>query len=125
MAKNRNKRLRPQILQEDLDAFAAVQAITDYHPSNPAYSMENVEASKTVKETKQTNEVQKQAAADAARDAAVASEWDFHDLMLGVKIQLKAQYGEDSDEYASTGMKKKSEYKSGGRHRAPEDNGTT
>lgn len=115
MAKNRNKRLRPQILQEDLDAYAALKAIPNYNPSNPAYSLENVEASKTAKETKQTSEVQKQAAADAARDAAVESEWDFHDIMLGVKVQLKAQFGEDSDEYASTGMKKKSDYKSGGR----------
>jgi hypothetical protein len=115
MAKNKNKRLRPAILQEDLDAYAALKAIANYNPSNPAYSLENVEASHDAKVDKQTNEVQKQAAADAARDGAVAGEWNFHDDMLGAKLQVKAQFGEDSDEYASMGMKKKSEYKSGGR----------
>jgi hypothetical protein len=125
MAKNRNKRLRPQILQEDLDAYAALKGIPNYNPSNSAYSLENVEASKTAKETKQTDEVQKQAAADAARDAAVGREWDFHDMMLGAKIQVKAQFGEDSDEYASMGMKKKSEYRTGGRRTQTNNTPTT
>jgi hypothetical protein len=125
MAKNRNKRLRPQILQEDLDAFAALKAIPNYNPSNSAYSLENVEASKTAKETKQTTEVQKQAAADAARDASVEGEWDFHDKILGAKVQVKAQFGENSDEYASMGMKKKSEYKSGGRRTSNNNAPTT
>ena len=115
MAKNRTKRLRPAILQEDLDAYAALQAIANYNPSNPAFAMNKITASKTAKDTKQTEEVQKQAAADAARDGALGGEWDFHDMMLGAKIQVKAQFGEDSDEYASMGMKKKSEYRSGGR----------
>lgn len=125
MAKNRNKRLRPAVLQEDIDAYAALKAIAGYKPSNDAYKLENVEASHNAKVTKQIEEVQKQAAADAARDAAVAGEWDFHDMILGAKIQLKAQFGEDSDEYASTGMKKKSEYKSGGKRKSPNTGGTT
>jgi len=40
-------------------------------------------------------------------------------MILGVKAQVKAQYGEDSDEYASLGMKKKSEDKRGGRRASP------
>lgn len=122
MAKNRTKRLRPAILQEDLAAFAALQAISEYNPSNQAFKTSAVAASKAAMGTKQTDEVQKQAAADAARDGAVGSEWDFHDMMLGVKMQVKAQFGEDSDEYASLGMKKKSEYRSGGR-KAPTNGG--
>jgi len=115
MANKRTKRLRPAILQEDIDAYAALRAIDGYNPSNPDFALAKVTESKTVKETKQTEEVQKQAAADAARDGAVSSEWDFHDMILGVKNQVKAQYGEDSDEYASLGLKKKSEYRTGRR----------
>ena len=115
MAKNRTKRLRPSVLQADIDAFAALQAIADYQPSNASFSASNGASVKTAMETKQTDEVQKQTAADSARDDAVEGEWDFHDYILGVKDQVKAQYGPDSNEYQSLGLKKKSEYKSGRR----------
>lgn len=61
-------------------------------------------------ETKQTDFAQKQAATDAARDDAVAAERDFHDFILGAKDQIKAQYGKDSNEVQSMGLKKKREY---------------
>lgn len=115
MASKKRKRLRPAILQEDIDAYDALLAIEGYNPSNPAFALAAVTASKTSKETKQTAKIQADAAAAAADDAEVDGEWDFHDKILGVKIQVKAQYGEDSDEYASLGMKKKSEYNRGSR----------
>lgn len=115
MASKKRKRLRPVILQEDIDAYDALLAITDYKPSNPAFALNAVTASKTSKEAKQTAKIQADAAAAAADDAEVDGEWDFHDKILGVKIQVKAQFGEDSDEYASLGLKKKSEYNRGGR----------
>lgn len=108
-------RLSKKILQEDTEALAALKAIAGYRPSNPEYSLENVEASDDEMTEDQTVEVQKQAAADAARDKAADSEWKRHKMILGAKTQVKAQYGEDSDEYASMGMKKKSEYKRGRR----------
>lgn len=120
MAKSR--RLNKATLQEDIDAYAALQAIGDYAPSNPDYALANVTASQQSMATKQTTEVQKQAAADAARDDAVAEEWTFHNNILGVKAQVRAQYGEDSNEYQSLGMKKKSEYRRGGRR--PSSDGT-
>lgn len=104
------KRLNKKILQEDLDAYAALKAIADYNPSNPQYKMSNIDASHDTMGAGQTSEVQTQAAADAARDAAANGEWNFHDDILGVKEQVKAQYGADSDEYQALGMKKKSEY---------------
>ena len=56
-------------------------------------------------------ESQANAAADVARQAALRAEWFFHNLVLGAKGQVKAQYGEDSDEMKTIGLKKKSEYK--------------
>ncbi|MBI3363815.1 MAG: hypothetical protein HY033_02795, partial [Ignavibacteriae bacterium] len=47
----------------------------------------------------------------AKRDAAVAAELAFHQAMLGVKEQVIAQYGKNSDQVASLGLKKKSEYR--------------
>ncbi len=48
---------------------------------------------------------------EAARDTANAAEWAFHNAMLGAKDQIIAQYGDDSNEVQSLGLKKKSEYK--------------
>lgn len=39
------------------------------------------------------------------------AEWDQHMIMLGVKEQIIAQYGSDSDEIQALGRKKKSDRK--------------
>jgi hypothetical protein len=56
-------------------------------------------------------DVAAQTALAAARDAAVATEWDFHNTILGVKNQVVAQFGESSDELLALGLKKKTERK--------------
>ncbi|HLL77504.1 MAG TPA: hypothetical protein VK421_19770 [Pyrinomonadaceae bacterium] len=65
-------------------------------------------------EAKQAAETQAAAALAAARDDAVAAEWEFHNAMLGAKEQVVAQFGKDSNEIQSLGLKKKSEYARGG-----------
>ena len=107
--------MRPAILQEDLDAFAALQAVDGYNPSNPAYKLSEGATIFGKMRDEQTLEVQKDAAAQAQRDKAVSAEHDAHEYIQGVKNQIKAQFGEDSDEFASLGMKKKSEYRTGRR----------
>jgi hypothetical protein len=82
LAKNENVRIQTQVLEADEDAFLALKTIAGYQPANPAYA------------------VNAQNALAAARDAAVAVGWDFHNAMLGVKTQV-----------ASLGLKKKSERK--------------
>ncbi|MGC2235199.1 MAG: hypothetical protein WA584_03505 [Pyrinomonadaceae bacterium] len=125
MAKNKTKRLRPAVLQENLDAYAALKAIANYNPSNPDFAIEKVKTVFDKIQSEQTLEVQKNAAADAQRDKTVAAEWDGQDIVRGFRTQVKAQFGEDSDEYASTGMKKKSDYKTGGRRKSSNQGGTT
>lgn len=46
-----------------------------------------------------------------AKDDAKAAEWAFHNFELSVKNQVAAQFGVDSNEYQSLGLKKKSERK--------------
>jgi hypothetical protein len=112
---SRQKRLNKKILQEDREAFAALQAIEDYNPSNKDFELAKVTDSHQEMVTDQTDEVQKHAVANASSDKATDSERGFHNNILGAKNQVKAQYGENSDEYASLGMKKKDEYKRGRR----------
>ncbi|CAN5727192.1 hypothetical protein BH20ACI4_BH20ACI4_01000 [soil metagenome] len=58
-----------------------------------------------------SSEAQDYAKYQASRDVKVADEWEFHDFVRNMRTQVKAQFGEDSDEVQSVGLKKKSEYK--------------
>lgn len=118
MAKNQSKRLKPSILQADENGYAALKAITTYAPVNPAFSLEAVTDACAKAANLRRAEADAQAAVAATRNAAVAKEWEFHNLMLGVKTQVIAQFGIDSDELALLGRKKKSEYKPPGRKSA-------
>jgi len=42
---------------------------------------------------------------------ALNAEWSFHNIILASKDQVKAQFGKDSNELHSMGIKKSSEYK--------------
>lgn len=112
MAKNENVRIRPSTLQADLTAYTALQSFYDYQPVNPAYSSEAVSRAHASLLAAQQTELHAANTLAAARDAAAAAEWEFHNLMLGVKDQVVARYGADSDQVQSLGLKKKSERKS-------------
>lgn len=112
MAKNETKRLRPVLVSEDTDAFAALKNLVGYAPANPAYDVVTGNSKLTVMNNLRDTEAQAEAAYKAARDNANAAEWDFHNFMLGAKSQVIAQYGDSSNELQSLGLKKKTEYKS-------------
>jgi hypothetical protein len=108
------KRLTPKKLQTDYEAYVALQSLSDYDPANPAYALAQVTALHTAMQAAQQAEINAQNAAAAARDAAATAEHAFHQGILGVKAQVIAQYGADSDQVQSLGLKKKSEYETPG-----------
>ena len=112
MAKNETRRLTPPYLSADREAFDALQGIANYAPANQAYKTETVRAVRERMDELQRAATQAEAAAGAKRDAATAGEWEFHNAMLGVKVQVNAQFGDNSDEVAALGLKKKSDYRS-------------
>jgi DNA-binding GntR family transcriptional regulator len=114
MANNQTRRIAPTTLQADRDSFAALQAITSYAPANSAYSVTILTTLKQAMDANQVAETQAAAALAAARDAATAAEWEFHNALLGAKEQVIAQFGKDSHEIQALGLKKKSEYARGG-----------
>ncbi|MFZ5912321.1 MAG: hypothetical protein ACOYYU_20140 [Chloroflexota bacterium] len=83
----------------------------DYAPANAAYAKAAVQDKLETLKSAQRAEVNAQNALAAARDAAAAAEWEFHNMLLGVKDQVVAQYGKDSDQVQALGLKKKSERK--------------
>ena len=111
MAKDETVRIRPSLLQDDRDGFAALKGLTGYTPANADFTVVKIQAAQDAMVAKRDIESQKQSELDAARDEATSAEWDFHNAMLGAKDQVKAQFGADSNELQSVGLKKKSEYK--------------
>lgn len=108
---NQTKRLKPALIEADREAFAALQAMEGYATSNAAYTVAAIKKAHDSMTSAQTAETQAEAAAASARDTAVAGEWEFHNLILGSKDQVTAQFGRDSNEVQSVGIKKSSERK--------------
>ena len=111
MAKNQTRRITSGVLSDDREAFDALQGIANYAPANQAYKTEAIKAVHDRMDDLLREAIQAEAAAAAKRDAATAAEWEFHNAMLGAKMQVTAQFGPDSDEVAALGLKKKSDYK--------------
>lgn len=109
MAKNQHVRVNATVLRADSEGYLALGAIADYRPVNPAYEREPVAAAYRAWRAAEEAEVHAVNALAAARDATIAAQWEFHNCMLGVKQQVVAQYGPNSDEVAALGMKKQSE----------------
>ena len=111
MAKNEHKRLAPGKLEADENGFIALTSIAGYAPINPSYTLAAAES--VHKELQDLRNAATQAAQTAARarESAIAKEWEFHNLMLGVKEQVIAQFGKDSNEVQMLGLKKKSDYR--------------
>jgi hypothetical protein len=111
MAKDETRRIKPATLASDEESHAALKTITDYDPANPAYATSALDAARTAMDAAQVRETQALAAAATARDEAVAAEWSYHNLTLGMKDQVIAQYGRNSNEAQMVGRKKPSEFR--------------
>lgn len=112
MAKDQTKSLSRFQVQKDKDAIAALSVVVGYAPADKKYTLVLGVAAEADMTTKQDTLAKAVAALKNAKDDAKASEWTFHNFMLSVKAQVAAQYGFDSNEYQSLGLKKKSERKS-------------
>ena len=121
MAKLEARRLQPEIIKDDNTCCDSIVGLDGYTPSQAKYAGAKLEAAQKDVTDKRKTESQADAAGKVAREEAVRAEWFFHNLVLGAKGQVKAQYGEDSDELKSIGLKKKSEYKRPVRRAKPLD----
>ncbi len=119
MADAKTRPLSPGQLQDDLDAYSALKAIVGYTPANPDFTLAKGTTAKTAKEAAEEKSAQDEATAKASRDDEVAAQWAFHDFILGAKTQVKAQFGDSSNEIQALGLKKKSEYKSPTKKKTP------
>lgn len=112
MAKNETRPLTPSQMSANEDTLAALQTVEGYAPNNTSYTLAAVTTVHDALIAKQQAAVQAEAAAATARDEVVAEAWRFHNTILAVKDQVRAQFGKDSSQVQALGLKRKSEYKS-------------
>ncbi len=105
------RRLTKAKLAKTDAALTAIKQLPNYKPQRTAFGPTQNVAMMTSLQAAQDAEQQALSAYNAARDAANKAEWDAYNFSLTAAEQVMGQYGSDSDEYASLGYKKKSEYK--------------
>ena len=119
MSNTPGKRLPAQVVADDTKAFHALATIEGYAPPDPELKLEAIAATFDELGADQAGLIRAQVALDAARDKLAHTEHRAHQKMLGAKDSVCSQYGDDSNEYAALGMKKKSERKKGGNKPRP------
>ncbi|KAA5536769.1 hypothetical protein F0919_03610 [Taibaiella lutea] len=105
------KRMTAKRLTKVEDGLLAASQLVDYAPVRKEYDSEQLENLRNEMQKKHEAEEATRHAYEAARDAAISIEWFASDFLIEVANQAKAQYGANSDEYASLGYKKKAAYK--------------
>ena len=106
-----NRRLTPAVLNQDVDSYNGSRTIEGYSTKRPNATPEALQTAYNAMLTQQQIETEKLALYRAAADAARLSEWEFHNAVLAMKEVVKGQFGSDSNEAQSVGLKKKSDRK--------------
>jgi hypothetical protein len=111
----KNKRLSPNKLAELKGEFANLKTITDYTPLNDAYKVSAIDPVETALNTLLPQEAQIVAQLADIRDQIAAKGTEFAQKMKGARQQAIAQFGEDSPQIQSLGLKRSSEKLTGKR----------
>jgi hypothetical protein len=108
---NTNRRLTAQLINQDVDSWNGLKAISNYTSLRREATPEMLQQAYQTMLAKQQAETEKLALYRAAVDAARLAEWEFHNAVLAMKEVVKGQYGSDSNEAQAVGLKKKSDRK--------------
>lgn len=110
-AQDTTRRLRPQVISQDISSLHGLQTISTYDTSRANTSVANLQQAYQAMLTQQQAETEKLTLYRAAADAARLAEWEFHNAVLAMKEVVRGQYGSDSDQAQAVGLKKKSDRK--------------
>lgn len=108
---NTSRRLTPTVINQDVDSLNGSKTIAGYSTQRANATPEAVQIAYQAMLTQQQIETEKLALYRAASDAARLAEWEFHNSILAMKEAVKGQFGSDSNEAQSVGLKKKSDRK--------------
>ncbi len=105
------KGLNTAKLAQTKAGLSALANLKDYNPQRKDYSPEKLTTVNKTLTDAEAAEISARNAYEKARDAHVAAQWSAWNFYQGAAESVVGQYGSSSDEYASLGYKKKSEYK--------------
>jgi hypothetical protein len=108
---NTSRRLTPTVINQDVDSLNGSKTIAGYSTQRPNATPEAMQIAYQAMLAQQQVETEKLALYRAAADAARLAEWEFHNSVLAMKEVVKGQFGSDSNEAQSVGLKKKSDRK--------------
>ncbi len=108
---NTSRRLAAQLLNQDIDSLNGSNTIQGYSTKRKEATPEALQRAYQAMLALQQAETERLALYRAAADAARLAEWEFHNAVLTMKEVVRGQYGVDSDEAQSIGLKKKSDRK--------------
>lgn len=100
---------RPDDIAADRKVLITLQSLADYNPTNPSASVANLQALVATLDRAEEAEVAARRALALTRERLVAARAAFHEAILAAKIQVLAQYGDDSPALHAIGRKRKSE----------------
>jgi len=113
MSNNAKRRIPPKVLLEDIKTFHALATIKGYAPHDPDLTIEAITATHNELVADQIAFVQGQIALDRLRDKLIATEHRIHGQVGSSKDAVRGQFGDDSEEIATVGLKRASERKRG------------
>jgi len=111
MATKQQQPVAPSLLREDEAALIALKQMTGYAPGNVGLKADAIQTLMDAREAAAEAEKVAADALDAKRKASEAADRAFHTAMKAAKKAVISQFGEDSDEIASLGLKRATEYK--------------
>jgi hypothetical protein len=106
-----SRRLSLQTINQDVDSLNGLKTVQDYQTARVDATPEALQQAYEAMLMQQRTETEKLALYRAAADAARLAEWEFHNTVLAMKEAVRGQYGSDSDQAQSVGLKKKSDRK--------------
>ena len=112
MGKEGMRRLTPEEKAKDERMFEAMKRLAKYMPPDVALAIEALQAPFDSMRAAQSAEEQINKELAELREQAARAQRAFHKAIRGAKAEVKAQFGEDSEEARAVGIKKTSPRKS-------------
>ena len=103
-------RITPKLMEKDKDAYVSLKNIPTYAPTNKDVEMVRMDIRYNDMLAMQEQVAVMENQLKALNDKCAIAEHTFHEAMLEAKVQVRAQFGANSDELNSLGLKKKLDY---------------
>jgi hypothetical protein len=106
------RKISSEILKKDHETLIALTAMRGYAPRKANLEVASLTTLEGTLDNAEARMLRARAELEASTDAYYAAALGFHDNIVGARDEVKVQYGDNSDQYASVGRTKRAERKS-------------